>query len=143
MVPRGEGQDEAGTIVFATAAIQRDFILVNGMLNSAMGTMEKQQTLVKTKEMMPTNGYKGSKKPTTTTMNNVYVPVGETHIPVESIEGFSVGERILVCLCLSDLIKSNEGFLYVQFRSHAYAPFLHTIDRASRIGRVDQRYRHG
>ncbi|KAG0300487.1 hypothetical protein BGZ97_003203 [Linnemannia gamsii] len=96
VVLRGEGQDESGTIVVATSAIQRDFILVNGMLNSDMGTVEKQQALAKTKEMMPTNGYKSSKKPTTTTMTGVYVPVGETHIPVESIEGFSVGERIVI-----------------------------------------------
>ncbi|KAF9908221.1 hypothetical protein EC991_010147 [Linnemannia zychae] len=96
VVLRGEGQDEAGTIIVATGASQRDFILVNGMLNSDMGTVERQQQLAKTKEMMPTNGYKSSKLPTTTTMAGVYIPVGETHIPVESIEGFSVGERIVI-----------------------------------------------
>ncbi|KAF9136180.1 hypothetical protein BGW39_005562 [Mortierella sp. 14UC] len=97
LVLRGEGQDETGTIIVATGAIQRDFILVNGMLDSEMGTVEKQQALAETKEMMPTNGYKSSKLlPTTMTMAGVYVPVGETHIPVERIEGFSVGERIVI-----------------------------------------------
>ncbi|KAK3842262.1 MAG: hypothetical protein J3R72DRAFT_509391 [Linnemannia gamsii] len=96
VVLRGEGQDEAGTIIVATGAIQRDFILVNGMLNSDMSTVENQQALARTKDMMPTNGYKSSKKSSTTTMAGVYVPVGETHIPVESIEGFSVGERIVI-----------------------------------------------
>jgi hypothetical protein len=96
VVLRGEGQNEAGTIIVATGTIQRDFILVSGMLTSDMGTMEKQQELAKTKGMMPTNGYKSSKLPTTTTMAGVYVPVGETHIPVESTKGFNVGERIVV-----------------------------------------------
>ncbi|KAG0376877.1 hypothetical protein BGX24_007070 [Mortierella sp. AD032] len=96
VVLRGEGQDEAGTIIVATGAIQRDFILVNGMLNSDMSTVENQQALARTKDMMPTNGYRSSKKPSTTTMAGVYVPVGETHIAVESIEGFSVGERIVI-----------------------------------------------
>ncbi|KAG0009928.1 hypothetical protein BGZ81_003076, partial [Podila clonocystis] len=38
IVLRGEGQDESGTIVVATGAIQRDFILVNGQLTSDMGS---------------------------------------------------------------------------------------------------------
>ncbi|KAG0220210.1 hypothetical protein BGX33_005570 [Mortierella sp. NVP41] len=91
----GEGQDEAGTTVVATGAIQRDFILVNGMLNSEMGSVEKQHAHAKSKEMMPTNGYRGSKRPTTATMAGVYIPVGETHIPVNSIEGFNIGDRIV------------------------------------------------
>ncbi|KAF9103516.1 hypothetical protein BGX29_003260 [Mortierella sp. GBA35] len=91
----GEGQDEAGTTVVATGAIQRDFILVNGMLNSEMGSVEKQHAHAKSKEMMPTNGYRGSKRPTTATMAGVYIPVGETDIPVNSIEGFNIGDRIV------------------------------------------------
>lgn len=112
VVLRGEGQDEAGTIVVATGTIQRDFILINGMLSFDMGTVEKQQTLAKTKEMMPTNGYESSKKHTTTTMTGVYVPVGETHIPVESIEGFYIGQRIVVCLCVFDLFKSDIEYFH-------------------------------
>ncbi|KAF9307144.1 hypothetical protein BGZ74_010635 [Mortierella antarctica] len=85
VVLRGEGQDENGTIVVATGVIQRDFILVNGQLTSDMGSIEMQQAKARTKEMMPSNWYRGSKK-TTTTRSGVYIPVGENRIPVEDIE---------------------------------------------------------
>ncbi|KAF8975763.1 hypothetical protein BGZ52_008622, partial [Haplosporangium bisporale] len=84
VVLRGEGQDENGTILVATGAIQRDFILVNGVLTSEMGSVEIQQAKARTKEMMPSNGYRGSKK-TTTTRFGVYIPVGENRIPVEDV----------------------------------------------------------
>ncbi|KAF9915472.1 hypothetical protein FBU30_001944 [Linnemannia zychae] len=96
VVLRGEGQDEMGTTIIASGTIQRDFILVNGVLTSDMGTVKNQQAFAKTKNMMPTNGYKCFKLPTTTVMAGVYIPVGETHIPVESINGFTIGERIVI-----------------------------------------------
>ncbi|KAF8928157.1 hypothetical protein EDD21DRAFT_389745 [Dissophora ornata] len=96
VVLRGEGQDENGTIIVATGKIQRDFILVNGMLASQMGCEEMQRSKAKTREMMPTNGYKGSKKPDTHTQSGVYVPCGATHIPVLDTKGYSVGDRIVI-----------------------------------------------
>ncbi|KAF9958412.1 hypothetical protein BGZ72_000400 [Mortierella alpina] len=96
VVLRGEGQDETGTIVVATGTIQRDFILVNGMLRSEMGSMEIQMTNARSKEMMPTNGYKSPKRPATYTRAGVYIPVGETLIPVESTAGYNVGDRIVI-----------------------------------------------
>lgn len=44
VVLRSEGQDEAGTVIVATGAIQRDFILANGLLSSGMGTGEAAGT---------------------------------------------------------------------------------------------------
>lgn len=96
VILRGEGQDDKGTIVVATGAIQRDFILVNGMLTSDMGTVEMQQTKARTREMMPTNGYRGSKKPVTYTKESIYIPTGTTHIPVQSTFGYNVGDGIVV-----------------------------------------------
>lgn len=94
VILRGEGQDENGTIVVATGAIQRDFILVNGALTSEMGSVEMQQAKARTKEMMPSNGYRGSKK-TTMTRSGVYIPVGENRIPVEDVGPFNAGDRIV------------------------------------------------
>ncbi|CAO3569208.1 unnamed protein product [Mortierella alpina] len=96
VVLRGEGQSETGTIVVATGAIQRDFILVNGMLKPEMGSVDIQTSKARTKEMMPTNGYKSSKRPATYTRAGVYIPVGETFLPVESTTGYNVGDRIVV-----------------------------------------------
>lgn len=94
VVLRGEGQDENGTIVVATGVIQRDFILVNGQLTSDMGSIEMQQAKARTKEMMPSNWYRGSKK-TTTTRSGVYIPVGENRIPVEDVGPFKTGNRVV------------------------------------------------
>ncbi|KAF9171291.1 hypothetical protein BGX21_010333 [Mortierella sp. AD011] len=96
VILRGEGQDEQGTVIVATGNIQRDFILVNGMLASEMGSVEMQRTKAKTKDMMPPNGYKGSRKPDTYTRSGVYVPCGSTHIPVLDTKGYSVGDRIVI-----------------------------------------------
>lgn len=96
VVLRGEGHDDQGTIVVATGAIQRDFILVNGMLTSDMGTVEMQRTKARTREMMPVNGYRGSKKPVTYTKGGVFIPTGTTHIPVQCIDGYNVGDAIVV-----------------------------------------------
>jgi len=95
VVLRGEGQDESGTIAVATGAIQRDFLLVNGMLTSEMGSVEFQQSYGRSKKMMPTKGY-GSKKVNTQTRSDMYIPVGETHLPVENTAGFQVGGRVAV-----------------------------------------------
>ncbi|KAG0339349.1 hypothetical protein BG000_002320 [Podila horticola] len=96
VVLRGEGHDDQGTIVVATGAIQRDFILVNGMLTSDMGTVEMQRTKAHTREMMPVNGYRGSKKPVTYTKGGVFIPTGTTHIPVQCIDGYNVGDAIVI-----------------------------------------------
>ncbi|KAI7818461.1 hypothetical protein BC939DRAFT_292630 [Gamsiella multidivaricata] len=96
VVLRGEGQDEQGTIIIATGDIQRDFILVNGMLTSDMGRVETQRCKARTREMMPTNGYKGSRKPDTYTRSGVFVPCGATHIPVLDTKGYAVGDRIVI-----------------------------------------------
>ncbi|KAF9193224.1 hypothetical protein BGZ51_003973 [Haplosporangium sp. Z 767] len=96
VVLRGEGQDEHGTIVVATGNIQRDFILVNGMLTSDMGSVDMQRTKARTREMMPTNGYRGSRKPDTYTRSNVIIPVGSTHIPVLDTKGYNIGDRIVI-----------------------------------------------
>lgn len=97
VVLRGEGQDDQGTIVVATGAIQRDFILVNGMLTSDMGTVKKQRTKARTKEMMPVNGYRGSKKPVTWTKEGIFIATGTTHLPVQCTNGYNVGDAIVVC----------------------------------------------
>lgn len=96
VVLRGEGQDENGTVITATGDISHDFVLVNGMLASDLGTWENQRTKAKTKEMMPTNGYKGCKKPDTYTRPGVCIPCGSTEIPVLDTKGYSVGDRIVV-----------------------------------------------
>ncbi|KAF9107942.1 hypothetical protein BGX29_004055 [Mortierella sp. GBA35] len=96
VVLRGEGQDDYGTIIVATGNIQRDFILVNGMLQSEMGTVEMQRAKARTREMMPTNGYKGSRKPDTYTQSGVYVAVGSTQIPVLDTKGYNIGDRIVI-----------------------------------------------
>ncbi|KAF9584475.1 hypothetical protein BGW38_006345, partial [Lunasporangiospora selenospora] len=95
IVLRGEGQDEAGTIIIATGAIQRDFILVNGQLTSESASVQVQEAKARTKEMMPSNGYKGTKK-STHIRAGVFVPVGETYLQVESTAGFQVGDPIVV-----------------------------------------------
>lgn len=97
VVLRGEGQDDGGTIIVATGNIQRDFILVNGMLQSEMGSVEMQRAKARTREMMPTNGYKGSRKPDTYTQSGVYVAAGSNQIPVLDTNGYNVGDRIVVC----------------------------------------------
>lgn len=96
VVLRGEGQDEQGTVVVATGNIQRDFILVNGMLTSDMGSVEMQRTKARTAEMMPRNGYKGSRKPDTYTQSGIYISVGSYEIPVLDTKGYNVGDRIVV-----------------------------------------------
>ncbi|KAF9106728.1 hypothetical protein BGX27_009043 [Mortierella sp. AM989] len=96
VILRGEGQDEQGTIIVATGDIQRDFILVDGMLTSDMGCVETQRAKARTRDMMPLNGYKGSKKPVTYTRCGIYVPCGSSHIPVQDIKGYSVGDRIVI-----------------------------------------------
>ncbi|KAF9907074.1 hypothetical protein BX616_000539 [Lobosporangium transversale] len=96
IVLRGEGQGEDGTIVIATGNIQRDFILVNGMLRSEMGCVEKQRCMARTRDMMPVNGYKGCGKPETYSRQGVLVPCGATYIPVVSTKGYSVGESIVI-----------------------------------------------
>ncbi|KAF9584963.1 hypothetical protein BGW38_004465 [Lunasporangiospora selenospora] len=95
-VLRGEGQDESGTIVIATGNIQRDFVLVNGMLGSEMGAVEMQRTKARTAEMQPINGYRGSKKPDTYTSRGADILVGSTQIPVESTKGYKIGDRIVI-----------------------------------------------
>ncbi|KAF9970329.1 hypothetical protein BGZ73_006964 [Actinomortierella ambigua] len=96
VVLRGEGQGPDGTTIIATGKIQRDFVLVNGMLSSEMGTVEKQRHLARKSEMMPRNGYKGCKKAATSTRKGVYIPVGTVHLPVESVKGYHVGEEIVI-----------------------------------------------
>ncbi|KAF9933141.1 hypothetical protein FBU30_006465 [Linnemannia zychae] len=96
VVLRGEGQDENGTVVIATGNIQRDFVLVNGMLQSEMGSVEMQRAKARTREMMPTNGYKGSRKPDTYTQPGIYVAVGSTQIPVLDTKGYNIGDRIVI-----------------------------------------------
>jgi hypothetical protein len=96
VVLRGEGQDEQGTVVVATGNIQRDFILINGMLTADMGADEIQGAKARTREMMPTNGYKGSRKPDTYTQSGVFIAVGSTQIPVLDTKGYNVGDRIVV-----------------------------------------------
>ncbi|KAG0073471.1 hypothetical protein BGZ92_003837, partial [Podila epicladia] len=93
VVLRGEGQDENGTIVLATGAIQRDFVLVNGQLTSDMGSIGMQQAKARTKDMMPSNGYRGRMNETAT-RSGVYIPVGEKHISVEDIERAGTEEWI-------------------------------------------------
>lgn len=97
VVLRGEGQDESGTIVVAMGTVQRDFLLVNGMLSSNLGTVQFQRSQGhgRPKEMMPTNGY-GSKKANTQIRQGLYIPVGETHHPVDDTAGFQVNGRIVV-----------------------------------------------
>ncbi|KAF9157293.1 hypothetical protein DFQ26_008896 [Actinomortierella ambigua] len=96
VVLRGEGQDHDGTTIVATGKIQRDFILVNGILTSDMGTVEKQHQLARKSEMMPRNGYKGCKKSATYTRQGLYIPVGTVHLPVDSVQGYHVGEEIVI-----------------------------------------------
>ncbi|KAG0053887.1 hypothetical protein BGZ83_000284, partial [Gryganskiella cystojenkinii] len=96
VVLRGEGQDEHGTVVVATGNIQRDFILVNGMLTSDMGSVEMQRTKARTREMLPTNGYKGSRKPDTYTQSGIFIPAGSSQIPVLDTKGYNVGDRIVI-----------------------------------------------
>lgn len=103
VVLRGEGQNEGGTIVKATGKIQRDFIFVNGMLTSDMGSIEFQEKHprkdgkpAKAEIMMPKNGYETSSGPVSHTRKGVDIPVGETHIPVESTADFNPGDRIMV-----------------------------------------------
>ncbi|KAG0216322.1 hypothetical protein BGX31_000637, partial [Mortierella sp. GBA43] len=95
VVLRGEGHDDDGTIVIATGNLERDFILVNGMLTSDMGSYEVQKTKARTQEMLPRNGYKGHTKPLTTTPKDVYVPCGASEIPVLDTKGFRVGQSIV------------------------------------------------
>ncbi|KAF8954134.1 hypothetical protein BGZ46_003011, partial [Entomortierella lignicola] len=96
VILRGEGQDEQGTIIVATGKIQRDFILVDGMLTSDMGSVEMQRAKARTREMMPLNGYKGSRKPDTYTRAGIYIPCGSNQIPVLDTKGYSVGDRIVI-----------------------------------------------
>ncbi|KAF9960600.1 hypothetical protein BGZ72_006500 [Mortierella alpina] len=96
VVLRGEGQDKNGTIIVATGKIQRDFILVNAMLNSTMGSVKVQRSKAKTVAMSPRNAYRPKKKPDTHTRPGIYIPVGSTEIPVLSTEGYSVGDRIII-----------------------------------------------
>ncbi|KAI1318254.1 hypothetical protein EDD11_006950 [Mortierella claussenii] len=96
VVLRGEGQGEDGTVLVATGTIQRDFILVNGLLTSDMGAVQVQQVKARTSEMMPKNGYKDAKKPITSTHKGTYIPVGATQVPVESVMGLSTGDRIVI-----------------------------------------------
>ncbi|KAG0289186.1 hypothetical protein BGZ98_003951 [Dissophora globulifera] len=96
VILRGEGQDDYGTTIIATGNIQRDFILVNGMLTPDMGSVENQRTKARTRDMMPLNGYKGSKKPNTYTPPGVFVPCGSNRLPVLDTQGYAVGDRIVV-----------------------------------------------
>ncbi|KAG0277439.1 hypothetical protein BGZ95_005953 [Linnemannia exigua] len=96
VVLRGEGQDSNGTTIVATGNIQRDFILVNGMLQSEMGSVDMQRAKARTREMMPTNGYKGSRKPDTYTQSGVFVAAGSNQIPVLDTKGYNVGDKIVI-----------------------------------------------
>ncbi|KAG0213242.1 hypothetical protein BGX28_004815 [Mortierella sp. GBA30] len=97
VVLRGEGQDKNGTVIIATGNIQRDFILVNGMLQSEMGSVEMQHAKARSSDMMPRNGYKGSGgRPDTYTQSGVYIPVGSTSIPVLDTTKYNVGDPIVI-----------------------------------------------
>ena len=97
VVLRGEGQDRNGTVIIATGKIQRDFILINGMLQSEMGSEELQRAKARSGEMMPRNGYKGSGgRPETYTQQGVYIPVGSVKIPVLDTTKYNVGDPIVV-----------------------------------------------
>ncbi|KAF9396559.1 hypothetical protein CPC16_000067 [Podila verticillata] len=98
VVLRGEGK---GTIMQATGESQRDFIMVNALLKSNMGSLEFQE---KNKRyygkpadiMVPKNEYKASSGPVTYTRESVDIPVGETHIPVKNTADFIAGDRIVI-----------------------------------------------
>ncbi|KAG0230136.1 hypothetical protein BGW42_001123 [Actinomortierella wolfii] len=96
VVLRGEGQGDDGTTIIATGRIQRDFVLVNGMLTSDMGSVEQQRKYARKPEMMPRNGYRGSKKPVTYTRKGLYIPVGTYSLPVDSVKGYCVGDEIVI-----------------------------------------------
>ncbi|CAO3563972.1 unnamed protein product [Mortierella alpina] len=94
VVLRGEGQDSNGTVIIATGKIQRDFMLVNGMLSSSMGSEAKQKEKARTRDMMPRNGYKSSNKAETRARKGVYIPVGTTTIQVDDVTGFYIHDKI-------------------------------------------------
>ncbi|KAF9930140.1 hypothetical protein BGZ67_005978, partial [Mortierella alpina] len=97
VVLRGEGQDRNGTVIIATGNIQRDFILINGMLQSEMGSEETQRAKARSSEMMPRNGYKGSGgRPETYTQQGIYIPVGSITIPVLDTTKYNVGDPIVI-----------------------------------------------
>ncbi|KAF9572884.1 hypothetical protein EC968_009368 [Mortierella alpina] len=97
VVLRGEGQDRNGTLIVATGNIQRDFILINGMLQSEMGSEAMQRAKARSSEMMPKNGYKGSGgRPETYTRQGIYIPVGSTTIPVLDTTKYNVGDPIVI-----------------------------------------------
>ncbi|KAF9287385.1 hypothetical protein BGZ68_001887 [Mortierella alpina] len=95
VVLRGEGKTSDGTTIIATGNIQRDFILVNSMLSSSMGSQAEQRKKVRTRDMMPRNGYKTSEKPETRSRKGVYIPVGTRTIPVDDIAGYNVNDKIV------------------------------------------------
>ncbi|KAF9930138.1 hypothetical protein BGZ67_005976 [Mortierella alpina] len=97
VVLRGEGKTApGGTTIIATGNIQRDFILVNSMLASSMGSPAEQKKKARTRDMMPRNGYRSSKRPETHSRKGIYIPVGTTTLPVDDIAGFNVNDKIVV-----------------------------------------------
>ncbi|KAF9957597.1 hypothetical protein BGZ72_001636 [Mortierella alpina] len=96
VVLRGEGKTAEGTTIIATGKIQRDFILVNGMLSSSMGSTAEQKKKARTREMMPRNGYKSSGKPETQSRKGVYISVRTTIVPVDDTTGFNVNDKIVI-----------------------------------------------
>lgn len=106
VVLRGEGQGAGGTTVKATGDIQRDFILINGMLNSKMGSIQFQKGHPRddgtpAPVMMPKNAYETSSGLVTHTRAGVGIPFGETNIPVESTKNFFPGDHIVVSILRS------------------------------------------
>ncbi|KAF9572886.1 hypothetical protein EC968_009370 [Mortierella alpina] len=96
VVLRGEGNTPEGTTIIATGSIQRDFILVNGMLTSSMGSQTEQKKKARTREMMPRNGYKSSKGPITHSPKGIYIPAGTMILPVDDVAGFRKNDKIVV-----------------------------------------------
>lgn len=105
VVLRGEGQGERGTVLLGTGTVQRDLIVVGG--NTQMREV------------------KGSRRK----IQDSYVPVGAMSLSLESTEGFSVGDVIVIFRPSTtewiseikmDQIPGREGRLTKQWEAGSY-----------------------
>ncbi|KAF9425987.1 hypothetical protein BGZ76_002988 [Entomortierella beljakovae] len=96
VVLRGEGNGSDGTVLIATGQFKHDFIHLNGLLDSSFqGTPNYLARYGGSKLMSPKDPYVNQDK-SVSYVQDRYVTVGSTRLPVKDITNFNVGAEVVV-----------------------------------------------
>ncbi|KAF9928957.1 hypothetical protein FBU30_002013 [Linnemannia zychae] len=96
VVLRGEGNSPNGTVLIAMGQFKHDFINLNGLLDpSFQSDPEYLSTYIGSSDLYPTNPYVILDEQVAE-VEDEYIPVGTTRLPVKDITNFSVGSYVIV-----------------------------------------------